>query len=69
MKLHTIALLFTILMAVAKICGFTTWSWLWIVLPFPIALVLEITLWAFFVSIMLLMAWVTNGKLVFKKKK
>jgi hypothetical protein len=67
--LHLMALLFTTLMAVAKICGFTTWPWLWIVLPLPITLGLEITLAVLIIGIMLLVAWITNGRVVVKKKK
>ena len=63
------ALLFTTLMAVAKICGFTTWPWLWIVLPLPITLGLEITLAIVLIGIMFLAAWITNGRVVVKKKK
>ena len=67
--LHLMALLFTTLMAVAKICGFTTWPWLWILLPLPITLGLEISIALLIIGIMLLVAWITNGRVVVKKKK
>jgi len=66
--LHLMALLFTTLMSVAKICGFTTWPWLWVLLPFPITLGLEITLAVFLLGIMFLVAWATKGRVLVKKK-
>ena len=62
------ALLFTTLMSVAKICGFTSWPWLWIVLPLPITLGLEIILAIFIIAIMFVVAWITNGQVVVRKK-
>lgn len=62
------ALLFTTLMSVAKVCGFTSWSWLWILLPFPITLGLEITLTVFLLGVMFITALIFNGRVVVKKK-
>ena len=67
--LHLMALLFTTLMTVAKICGFTTWPWLWIVLPFPITLGLEITLAVLTIGIMFIVARILNGRVVVRKNK
>ena len=63
------ALLFTTLMSVAKICGFTTWPWLWIVLPFPITLGLEISLAVLIIGIMFIVARILNGRVVVRKNK
>ena len=63
------ALLFTTLMTVAKICGFTTWPWLWIVLPFPITLGLEISLAVLTIGIMFIVARILNGRVVVRKNK
>jgi len=67
--LHLMALLFTTLMSVAKICGFTTWPWLWIVLPFPITLGLEISLAVLTIGIMFIVARILNGRVVVRKNK
>ena len=67
--LQLMALLFTTLMSVAKICGFTSWSWLWILLPFPITLGLEIVISIFLLGVMFITAWIFNGRVVVKKKK
>jgi len=65
---HLMALLFTTLMSVAKICGLTSWSWFWILLPFPITLGLEIILAVSIIGIMIVVAWIFNGRVVVKKK-
>jgi hypothetical protein len=66
---HLTALLFTTLMSVAKICGFTSWPWLWILLPLPITLGLEIILAVSILGIMFLVAWIFNGRVVIRNNK